>query len=126
MTPEGVVGAVFAGDDRTLLAHLSDGSRALLPLGGSTMIPAKGLEDARFVAGRSRQPNSVFVAPPAVPLKVWRVNAASGVRTLVKTLALPDMSAINQIEIRHWSYDGPYAYSYARELSQLFIVSGVK
>ena len=62
----------------------------------------------------------------AVPLKVWRVNAASGVRTLVKTLALPDMSAINQIEIRHWSDDGPYAYSYARELSQLFIVSGVK
>ena len=76
--------------------------------------------------GGSRQPNSVFAAPADVPLRIYRVDVLTGQRTLVKTLTLPDISGITELTINDWSDDGPYSYSFTRELSQLFVVSGIK
>ena len=126
VTPEGVIGALFAGSDRTLVVSKSDGSLWVMTIGSDTLVPAKGLSSERATMGRSAVPNSVFSAPLELPLKVYRVNVLTGDRTLVRTLTLPDISGAVELGVSSWSDDGPYTYHFTRELSQLFVVSGVK
>ena len=126
VTPEGIISATLTGNDGTLVVSKTDGTLWLMSIGSDVLVPAKGLTSDRAVIGRSRMPNNVFIAPPDVPLKIYRVDALTGQRTLVKTLVVPDSGGLTDVSVTEWSDDGPYAYMFSRELSQLFIVRGLK
>ena len=50
----------------------------------------------------------------------------TGARTLLRTVAPPDAAGINRMSISDWNERaGSYAYSYTKELTQLFTVTGV-
>jgi serine/threonine protein kinase len=58
---------------------------------------------------------------------VSRLDLATGKRQLVMTLAVSDPSGVTAISAVRMTPDGKsYAYSYYRELSDLFLVEGVR
>ncbi len=58
---------------------------------------------------------------------MYRLDLATGKRQLVLTLAVSDPSGVTAITAVRTTPDGKaHAYSYYRELSDLFIVEGVR
>ena len=58
---------------------------------------------------------------------MYRLDLATGKRQLVLTLAVSDPSGVTAITAVRTAPDGKaHAYSYYRELSDLFIVEGVR
>ena len=55
------------------------------------------------------------------------LDPATGARTFIKLFAPPESSGVNEVNLNQWLDDGKgYTYSYTRELSRLYVVSGVK
>jgi hypothetical protein len=61
-----------------------------------------------------------------MPASVVRVDPVSGQRQWVMAMAPPDRAGLTSVVPFQWIDDGKgYVYSYFRELSKLFVVSGV-
>lgn len=62
-----------------------------------------------------------------IPARLERVDPTTGARTPIRELAPPDRTGVNFIAMSEWADDGRrYLYTYSRELSKLFVVTGVK
>lgn len=128
VTPEGVVSGIVAGDDRTVLAVLNDGTYQVMTLGATGPgRPARGITSDDVVMGWERDLNSVVVSTRnAAPARVERVDLTTGTRTLLKELRPADPLGVSDVTPYTWRDDGrEYVYSYRRSLCQLFSVSGV-
>ena len=121
MTP-----AAISADGQTVLGKDASGRWQFYPVSGAAPQPAKGLTADDAVV--SWDAGAVFVRPDTdVPAKLERVESATGTRTLVKELAPVDRAGL--INVRLSTYHpatGAYAYDYAKRVSTLFIVDGVK
>jgi hypothetical protein len=61
-----------------------------------------------------------------VPARLERVDLSTGQRALLRELAPPDRAGVTTVSASQWLDDGRgYVYAYGRELSALFVVSGV-
>ena len=62
-----------------------------------------------------------------MPARVYRLNLTTGRKQLWKELMPSDPAGIYYIRPPQFSQDGSaYAYSYARLLSDLYVVDGIK
>jgi eukaryotic-like serine/threonine-protein kinase len=128
ITPDGVTGTLLAGDGHTLLLSMAGGGYQLASIGGGSPVPAKGLtaNDSPF-AWTSDSRAVMVLAGIEIPAHVERVDPRTGQRTAVMTLSPPDRAGVNGVIPDQWIDDGRgYVYSYFRELSKLFVVSGVR
>lgn len=103
-----------------------DRTKHIFSLAGATRQPAPGVTGDDAVLAWSRDGRSLFVVQEgAIPARIDRVNAASGTRTLVREVALPDRAGLLRIAGFSILNDGrTYAYTYWRRLARLFVVSG--
>jgi hypothetical protein len=117
-----------SADGRTLLGHLTTGTYVLAPLAGGDPVPAKGLAADDLVFAWSRDGRSVFVESGIdIPARIDRIDPWTGTRTHVMDVAPPDRAGVNGIFPSQWIDDGRgYVYSYFRELTRLFVASGVR
>jgi eukaryotic-like serine/threonine-protein kinase len=128
LTPEGVSGALVTPDAKFLLAVDTKRERWLYPIAGGE--PQKlnftlGPNDftVRFLADGK----SLLVGTRGVPIKVSRVDMASGKRELWKEIIPADPAGVQTLPGVRFSADGKsYAYSTGRILSDLFVVDGLK
>lgn len=61
-----------------------------------------------------------------LPLKVERIDLASGGRTVLRELMPPDPAGVVEVLRVLWTPDGEsYAYTYTRDLSDLYLVEGL-
>ena len=128
VTANGMRFALLADDGRTLLVSSIAGTFQVLTIGGSAPVPAKGLTSQDYLIAWTRDSRAVVVAgPDYVPARIERVDPVTGVRTLIRMLAPPDRAGVNWVTPDQWIDDGRgYVYSYGRELSKLFVVTGVE
>ena len=126
ITPAGV-NAILPGRDGRTLLELTDAREFRLATDSSAGQPVKGLVAADVPLDWSRDGRSVFVqATNGVPAAVDRVDITTGTRTRVKSLAPPDPAGVVTVFAIQWLDDGAaYTYTYGRNLSKLFVVSGV-
>ena len=127
VTPEGTEAALLAADGRTLLLRTSADAYQVMTIGGGPPADMMGLTPADFPFSWTRDRRGiVVVAGVTIPSRIERVDVATGARTLIRELAPPDRAGVNVIAPGQWIEDGRgYVYSYFRELSKLFVVSGV-
>jgi Tol biopolymer transport system component len=128
ITGEGVTDVILAPDGRTLLLSHGDDTNEVMTLGGGAPVPLKGIEPNDLPFGWSSDSRGVMVAKPAlVPTPIDRVDIATGKRTRLREVAPPDRSGLVGTIVTQWIDDGRgYSYTYVRELSRIFIVTGVK
>src|ERR1051325_9729038 len=90
--------------------------------------PCQRVDASRHRSRLESGGRSVFVQRGiGVPAQIERVDLTAGVRTRVVALAPPDLAGVNALWGVHWLDDGAaYTYTYGRQLSKLFVASGVR
>jgi eukaryotic-like serine/threonine-protein kinase len=132
VSPEGVSLLPYANnvspDGKFVAAMGPDSSFALYALDGSGSHPIPGLEPGEVPSAFAADGSSLYVYRPGeLPAKVYRLNLATGRKQLWKELMPPDPAGVYFIRPPHFSQDGDaYAYSYARLLSDLYVMDGIK
>lgn len=128
LTPEGVRG--FPSPDGKFLVELSDHARPhILKLGSNE--PAreiKGREDRDIGIQVAPDGNSVFVVDYiGVSADVYRIEIATGRRELVKKIEMGDPAGAVGITTVRVTPDGKsFAYNTLRQLSELYLLQGLK
>ncbi|HKF44788.1 MAG TPA: protein kinase [Thermoanaerobaculia bacterium] len=132
ITPEGITAALpgFAlTHDGKLVAAIGPDRKAMLfPTDGSSPKPLPGLEPGEFPLRFTPDGRSLYVWRRGdVPVRVFRVDVQTGKRELWKELLPADPAGVERISNVLVTPDGKgYAYCYARLLSDLFVVEGLK
>jgi serine/threonine protein kinase len=109
-------------------ARDSESKGMLDPIAGGEPKPILGWMPEDIWVNRSLDGRSVYVyQDQRTTAPVYRLDLATGKRQLVMTLAVSDPAGVTAISAVRLTPDGkPYAYSYYRELSDLFLVEGVR
>ena len=105
-----------------------DQKLALYPIDGGEPQPVPGFRPEEFICQWSADGRSIFVEQPGPPpVKVYKMDIATGRRELWKEIAPADPAGVVSVGLVRPSADeNYYAYSYVRVLSSLFLVQGLK
>lgn len=128
ITPEGVLGSLVSPDSQYLLATDEKRQRWLYPLAGGE--PKKlelSLSPEEGLIGFFGDGKSLLVRDRSIPMKIFRVEVATGRRELFKEIVPADPAGLQSILGVRFSADGKsYAYTIGRFLSDLYVVDGLK
>jgi DNA-binding winged helix-turn-helix (wHTH) protein/Tol biopolymer transport system component len=123
LTPEGVTGSLISPDGKFIIASSDRQPRMLFPLDGgeSRLIP--GLEAADQLIRWSADGHALYVAQGGLPVRVYKLDPATGRRELWKEINSSDPAGLISIRFSRLSSDEKsYVYNYLRILNDLFIV----
>jgi len=128
LAPEGVRGMVTS-DGKYLAVRANDGGGQLMPLDSpSTAIPVKGLQQQDRPIQLSADGKTVLVTNyNGMTAPIYRVRVDTGQRQLVRTLEMKDPTGGFGITRVVATPDGQYfAYNTLRQLSELYLLQGLK
>ena len=118
VSPDGHFVVATGPDQRIYLYPLAGGEPTALPGATPGDIPARWTTDGRALFVYRRHP---------IPVQVVRLDVATGRRELWKELVPSDSAGVTEVGSVIPTPDGrSYVYSYIRELSDLYVVEGVK
>ncbi|MFY9550494.1 MAG: protein kinase [Thermoanaerobaculia bacterium] len=132
VSPEGVHLIPYSNlisPDGTLIAAIGpDGTVSLFPAGGGEPRRIPGLAADEVPCGWDVSGRVLFVYRPGeLPAHVYRLDVETGARQPWKELMPGDPTGVSFIRPPHFTRDGEsYAYSYARTLSRLYLVKGLR
>jgi predicted Ser/Thr protein kinase/dipeptidyl aminopeptidase/acylaminoacyl peptidase len=132
ITPEGITtalpGFAISADAKRVAAIGPDHRAALFPVDGGQATPISGIEDHEFPLRFSADGRSLYLWKRGeVPARVSRLDLESGRREVWKDLLPADPAGVERISNVLVTPDAKnYAYCYARLLSDLFVVEGLK
>jgi Tol biopolymer transport system component len=99
---------------------------ALQPLDGGEASPVRGLEPGDEPIRWSADGRGLFVRTGSLPARVFRLDVASGRRTLLKEIAPDDPTGVPAVATVLPTPDGAaWAYHYMRLLSELYVVEAL-
>jgi hypothetical protein len=111
---------------------LSASGWSLYPVDGGHARPVPALKPQDDPVRLSADAQSIYAItggemPPSASRKVFRIELATGARTVWKTLTPPDPVGLDRIGPVVMTSDGrSYCYTYLRRLGTLFVVDGLK
>jgi len=128
VTPEGTSHAILSPDASLTLVKARGGGLVFYPVGGGEGRPVPGTTPDDVAIRWSRDGSSLFVGRgSAVPLRIERLNLASGRRDTVRTLGPADLGGVTSVSSPFLAMDEKsYAYSFQRTISHLFLVEGAR
>lgn len=130
ISPEGTDSLTFSlsSTGQSVAAVGPDGKGYIYPVATGEPRLIKGLEEGEVPIGWTADSGELYVYRPSdLPAKVYRLNLASGQRTLWKQLMPPDPAGVELVGPVLTSADGKgYVYGYRRMLSDLYLVDGLK
>ena len=132
VTPEGVTGGLLSPDGKSILARDLDGKLTDWPAEGGERkviagfgpkdIPLQWTADGKSIYFTTRDPADAFPRR-----KVYLFNLATGQKHPVASLGPPDLSGVGGIDFPRFAANGKaYMYAYLRDLSELYVVDGLK
>ena len=130
ITPEGVsiLFATASPDGKFIVATGPDRRIAIYPIEPGEPRTIPGLDADDVAVQWTLDGRALYVyRPSAPPLRVEKVDVATGQRTLWKELRPPDPSGVDQVgPIIVGADESSYVYSYRRGLDELFLATGMK
>jgi len=133
VTPEGVVGVLLTPDGTLVTAADRDGRVALYPIDGGERREIPGVEPAGAPSGYvpiqwSTDGRLLYVyRPDDLPVRVFRIDTVTGRKEVWRELVPADLAGVFSVSPVLITPDGSsYAYSVSRELSDLYLVEGLK
>jgi Tol biopolymer transport system component len=128
VTPEGTAGGRLSPDGKLVAAfEMKSGKLALYPIDGGEPRPVPGVQPDEFVIRFDASGASLFLASRSLPLRIDRLDLASGKRSAWKQIGLADPTGAESIHNVQLTPDGKgYCYSFVRNLSRLYAVDGLR
>src|SRR5579862_3019221 len=128
ITPENIFGSLVSPDGKWVLASDEHHQRWLVPIAGGE--PQKlnfDVPASEIIMGFFDNGKILLLRTRALPLKVTRVDMATGKRDPFREIVPADPAGAQSIPYIKFSADGKsYAYSLGRQLSDLYVVDGLK
>ena len=128
ITPEGVIAGIPSPDGKYTAARIG-GEITLLSTADWREIPIRRIppNPVPDIAGWSGDGKSLYVYDSEVPLKMYRLDIASGKMTFLRTLTPTDHAGVIRIAPVATNPEGSeFAYSYFQTLSVLYVISGLR
>ena len=126
ITPEGVAGSRASPDGRLVAAVTGNQRLLICPAGGDSARFVAQLRPMETVLQWAADGRAIYVGSFEIPISAARIELATGRRTPWRTFSLPDPAGVSGGGVV-LSPDGHgYAYWYFRELSELYLVDGLK
>jgi len=128
ITPEGITGGLISPDGQSILRGSDAGEVAVYPTAGGGPRPIPDLQPGFVPVQWSADNSSVYgYLPGRVPTNVYKVNLATGQKTLVHELQPATTAGVVNIAPVVVTRDGSrFAYSYYQVLSGLYLISGLR
>ena len=131
ITPEGyrfLLGQRAVSPTGEWIAGEADGPPSLFPIAGGEAREIPSVEPKDDFLAWSSDGRSIFVSPvEAAPRMVYTINLATGKRSLWKVLAPADLVGVIEIYAIQISADEQsYCYTYGRNISDLYLVEGLR
>jgi len=132
ITPEGTTGtfqgSFISPDGKMLIASDAQHQRSFYPVEGGAPQPVSHLESGDDIIGWSNDGRSLLLARiQEIPIKVYRLDPATGRKELLKEVMPADPSGIFWPNTILVTPDGKgYVASFRRMLSDLYVVGGLK
>jgi eukaryotic-like serine/threonine-protein kinase len=118
VTPDGKSIIVIGPDHKRYLYRVQGGEPELINGLAEDETPARWSDDGRFLYVFRRRD---------VPVRVWKLDVATGKRELWKELVPADAAGIQDLAPVIPTPDGTaYVYGYSRTLSDMYVVAGLK
>ncbi len=128
ISPPGLAAGVIVSPDGQRVLVTINNKPLMLTVSGGAPQPVPSIEDGEVPVAWSTDGQFVLVARTRDQSRtVSRVNLKTGARVVWKTIAPADLAGVVRLFGLHISGDEKsYAYSYARELGELYLVEGVR
>ncbi|HKD19512.1 MAG TPA: hypothetical protein VKG23_16790, partial [Thermoanaerobaculia bacterium] len=128
LTPEGTTGGIVSPDGKQVLVSDAANGYLLFPADGGAGRPVPGSTPDDVVIRWTADGSSLLVANDLeLPVRVARLDIASGRRDPYRTVGPPDLAGAIHIDPVVFSADGrAYVYTVRRMASHLFLVSGAR
>jgi len=127
-SPEGIAASWITPDSKYVIAGKRDEKLSLYPLEGGEPAPLPGLEIGDVAIRWTSDGRALyFFRLEDLPAKVYRLDVSTGRRELWKELLPPDPAGISIVYTVEMTPDAKsYAYTYLRDLSDLYLIEGLK
>jgi serine/threonine protein kinase len=128
VTPEGVIGYLVSPDGKLLLGRDGSERKALYPLAGGEPRSIPGLTDEDRVIRWTGDADALYVFRDRErPIQIYKLDVVTGRKELTKEITPGDsaglLGAINVL----LTPDGKgYVYAFTRQLSDLYLVKGLR
>lgn len=128
VTPEGVTGRLISPDGKLIVATDVQQKKLLYTVDGGESKQINGLAGEDEIIGWNTDGRALYVYRPGeLPIRVYRLDLATARKELLKELMPGDPAGVDSIETILLTPDGKsYVYTYRRNLSDLFMVEGLK
>jgi eukaryotic-like serine/threonine-protein kinase len=127
ITPEGVLVDGISDDGQNAIGNDAEDFVAQFPLGGGPARRVPGVAAKEKFVQWGADGRSIYVRDFNLPTTIYQVNLTSGQRTPVLKLIPADPAGVTTIFNVAMTRDGKsYAYGFARSLSQLLVVKGLR
>jgi hypothetical protein len=119
--------STLSPDEKYLFARDLSGNGQLYPLSGGDPVPVRGWDPRDIWVNWSADGKSIYVHhDDKITAPLFRIDLATGRRQLINTITVTDPSGVTAISGVRITRDGKsYAYSYARELSDLYLAENL-
>jgi hypothetical protein len=128
VTPEGLLARVGIrrGGAQILVRDRESGDLLIMDLAGSATHAIPGLAKGDVPTGWSTDGSALFVRAPGLPVEIFRIDLATGKRTLVTRLAVPTNMTVSDIKVLASGDGRTWVYGYQRYLSDLVVAEGLR
>ncbi|MFZ1945929.1 MAG: protein kinase [bacterium] len=126
LTEEGIAGTEVSPDGRFVLATSGDGRLFVCPLNGDSARYVTRLMPGEGQPQWAADGNSAYLGTVGTSMRVSRIDLATGQRTPWKTFSMPDSTGVFAFRVCLTPDGRGYACSYARYLSDLYLVDGLE
>ena len=126
LSPEGYALFVASPDGRSAVVTGPDRKYYLYPIAGGEPAAIPGLEITDSVDQFTSDSRFVYVHRREAPLRVYRLELATGRKELWRTLMPSDAAGVSSLNPVPTPSGESYAYNYVRTLSDLYLVDGLK
>jgi Tol biopolymer transport system component len=128
LTPEETFGGHLSPDGKLVVAlDTKSEQRVVYPVEGGEPRRVSGVSREETILGFDSRAESLFLVRDSVPLRIDRLNLATGERSRFKEISVADPTGVSTFGTVQLTPDGKcYCYSFLRSLSRLYVVEGFR
>jgi Tol biopolymer transport system component len=127
ITPEGIIGHLVSPDGKFVVGRATDEKKGLYPVTGGESREIPGVDNDDRVIGWADAQSLYVFRDRERPLRIFKLNVTNGHKELSKEILPGDLGGVlGSINVLITPDAKSYVYAFTRQLSDLYLVKGLR